>query len=131
VRDAAPHVRVLGAQSVRTNAMALALATGHAVDIPDLPTLCDGLAGRVDEEMYRQGLAALDAIATVEESEVADAIRALSRTHGLTVEGSGAVGVAALRSGRLAPERFPVVVTVTGANIERERFEALLAPGAQ
>jgi threonine dehydratase len=131
VRDAAPHVRVLGAQSVRTNAMALALAAGHAVDIPDLPTLCDGLAGRVDEEMYRQGLAALDAIATVEESEVADAIRALSRTHGLTVEGSGAVGVAALRSGRLAPERFPVVVTVTGANIERERFEALLAPGAQ
>lgn len=129
VRDAAPAVRVLGAQSVKTNAMALALAAGHAVDIPDEPTLCDGLAGRVDDEMFRQGKAALDAIATVEESDVAAAIRYLHRVHGLRVEGSGAVGVAALRVGALAPGRFPVVVTVSGGNIEQARWDALLASG--
>lgn len=127
VRDAAPAVRVLGAQSVKTNAMALALAAGGAVDIPDAATLCDGLAGRVDDEMFRQGQAALDAIATVEESDVAEAIAYLNRAHGLRVEGSGAVGVAALRSGAVAPERFPVVVTVSGANIEEARWRALLA----
>ncbi len=131
VRDAAPAVRVLGAQSVKTNAMTLALAAGHAVDIPDEPTLCDGLAGRVDHAMFRQGTAALDAIATVEEPDVAEAIVYLHRAHGLRVEGSGAVGVAALRSGALTPKRFPVVVTISGANIEQARWDALLATAAQ
>lgn len=126
VRDAAPQVRVLGAQSVRTNAMTRAIMAGRAMDIPDLPTLCDGLAGRVDREMYLQGKAALDAIATVEESDVADAIRDLHRTHGLRVEGSGAVGVAALSSGALRPTGFPVVVTVSGSNIADERWAALV-----
>lgn len=126
LRDAAPGVKVLGAQSVKTNAMTFALAVGHAVDVPDAPTLCDGLAGRVDDEMFAQGKAALDSIAMVGEAEVADAIRHLHRVHGLRVEGSGAVGLAALRSGALKPERFPVAVTITGANIETARWAALL-----
>lgn len=129
VREAAAGVRILGAQSVRTNAMALALEAGHAMDVPDLPTLCDGLAGRVDDEMFAQGKAALDAIATVEEDDVADAIRWLHAEHGLTVEGSGAVGIAALRSGRLRPQAFPVGVTISGANIARERWRAIVTPG--
>jgi threonine dehydratase len=126
-RDAAPHVRVLGAQSIRTNAMSLALAQGHAVDVPDLPTLADGLAGRVDDEMYRQGVAALDDIATVSEDAIADAIRLLNSDHALVVEGSGAVGVAALMTGALVPTAFPAVVTISGANIERTRWDALVS----
>jgi len=42
------------------------------------------------------------------------------------VEGSGAVGVAALRSGRLRPEAFPVAVTVSGANIDAARWAAIV-----
>jgi threonine dehydratase len=116
VRGTAPGVRILGAQSVRTNAMALALDQGHAVSIPDLPTLADGLAGAVDEEGYEQGKASLDAIATVEEEEIAAAMEWLLREEGVTAEGAGAVGVAALMSGRLKPANFPVAVTVTGRN---------------
>jgi len=126
LRGAAPGVRILGAQSVRTNAMALALASGRPTEIPDAPTLADGLAGLVDEEMLAQGQAALDAITAVEEEEIADAIVWLHREHGLTVEGSGAVGVAALRAGRLAPQGFPVAVVVSGANIDRAKHDALL-----
>ena len=126
LRDAAPAVRIVGAQSVRTNAMSLALASGHATDIPDLPTLADGLAGLVDAEMLAQGQAALDAIVTVEEEEIAEAIRWLHTAHEVRVEGSGAVGVAALRSGRLRPEAFPVAVTVSGANIDAARWAAIV-----
>jgi threonine dehydratase len=128
VRDAAAGVRLLGAQSVRTNAMGLAIAAGHAVDIPDLPTLADGLAGRVDDEMYAQGKAALDGIVTVEEEDIADAIRWLHQTHGLRVEGSGAVGIAALRTGRIVPNLFPLGVTISGANIAPERWRAIVTP---
>lgn len=127
VRDAAAGVRILGAQGERTNAMSLALAQDGPVDVPDLPTLCDGLAGRVDAEMYAQGKAALDAIATVPEEAVADAIAFLHRAHGETVEGSGAVGVAALRRGALKPQAFPVVVTVSGGNITADRRQAIVS----
>jgi threonine dehydratase len=126
VRDAAAGARILGAQSIRTNAMALALEQGRAVDIPDLPTLADGLAGRVDDEMYQQGRAALDAIVTVTEEAIAEAIRFLHETHALMVEGSGAVGVAALRSGALKPQAFPLAVTISGGNIDVEKWSQLV-----
>lgn len=126
LRDAAPAVHIVGAQSVRTNAMALALASGRATDIPDLPTLADGLAGLVDEEMLAQGRAALDGIVTVEEEAIAEAIRFLHEAHGLRVEGSGAVGVAALRSGAVRPTAFPVAVIVSGANIDSARWEGIV-----
>lgn len=122
IRGTVSGVRILGAQGVRTNAMTLALASGRATDIPSLPTLADGLAGLVDDEMLAQGQAALDAIVTVEEEEIGDAIAWLHREHGLTVEGSGAVGVAALRTGRLKPAAWPVAVTVSGANIDGLTF---------
>jgi threonine dehydratase len=120
VRGTSAGVRILGAQSVRTNAMALALAAGRAVTIPDLPTLADGLAGLVDDEMYAQGKASLDAIVAVEEEEIAAAIRWLHLEEGIKAEGAGAVGVAALLTGRLKPQAFPVVVTVSGGNIDAE-----------
>lgn len=126
IRGTAAGVRILGAQSERTNAMSIALATGRAATIPDEPTLAEGLAGLVDDEMLAQGQAALDAIATVTEEQIADAIRWLHGEEGLTVEGSGAVGVAALRSLALKPQVFPVVVVISGANIDRAKHAELL-----
>ena len=125
LRGMAPAVRILGAQSVRTNAMSLALASGRPTDIPDLPTIADGLAGLVDAEMLAQGQAALDGIVTVEEDEIAEAIAWAHREHGLTVEGAGAAGIAAIRTGKLKPKAFPTVVTVSGANIDATKWRAL------
>lgn len=127
LKGAAAGVRILGAQSVRTNAMALALANGEATDIPDQPTLADGLAGLVDDTMFAQGRAALDAIVTVEETAIADAIRWAHRSLGLTVEGAGAVGIAALRARRLNPRGFPLAITVSGANIDPGTHAEILA----
>jgi threonine dehydratase len=127
IRGTASGIRILGAQSIRTNAMTLALARGRATDIPSVPTLADGLAGLVDDEMLAQGQAALDAIVTVEEDEIADAIAWLHREHGLVVEGSGAVGVAALRTSRLRTAAWPIAVTVSGSNIDGPTFARITA----
>ena len=126
LRGVAPAVRILGAQSVRTNAMTLALASGVPADIPDLPTLADGLAGLVDAEMLAQGQAALDAMVTVEEEAIAEAIGWSHREHGLTVEGAGAVGIAAIRSGRLTLQAFPAVVVVSGANMDAAKWRGVV-----
>lgn len=127
LREVAPTVRIIGSQSERTNAMALALKSGTATDIPDLPTLADGLAGLVDDEMLAQGKAALDSMHVVTESSIADAIAFLWMEEGVRVEGAGAVGVAAVISSRLAEWEFPIAVTVSGGNIDEDRFDAIVS----
>ena len=120
LRAEAPAVSIIGAQSERTNAMALALAAGYPTDILDLPTLADGLAGLVDDEMLAQGRAALDSIVTVSEAAIANAIAYLWFEEGFKAEGAGAVTVAALLSGVIAAPNFPVAVIISGRNIDPE-----------
>ncbi|HEX8850566.1 MAG TPA: threonine/serine dehydratase [Gemmatimonadaceae bacterium] len=125
LRASAPAVRILGAQSERTDAMAKSLAAGRVVDIGHDPTLADGLAGAIDEEGLAIGRAALDAIVRVSEEEIGRAIAWLADEESLTVEGSGAVGVAALRAGLFADLPSPVAIVVSGGNIDPAVLERL------
>ncbi|HYD51514.1 MAG TPA: pyridoxal-phosphate dependent enzyme, partial [Gemmatimonadaceae bacterium] len=128
VRRVAPHVRLLGAQSERTRAMSESLRAGHLTEVPIEPTLADGLAGQIDEEAFDIGLHALDAMATVSEEAIGRAIRHLATAHGARVEGAGAVGVAALMERAFAePPRLPLVVIVSGGNIDEGRWKAVVA----
>jgi len=126
LRRVAPLVRIVGAQSVRTAAMARSLAAGRVVDIPSEPTLADGLAGGIEPDALAIGRAALDAIVTVEEDDLARAMAWLHRREGVTAEGSGAAAVAALRTGSIEPLSGPVVAVVSGGNVDRERLEGVL-----
>ncbi len=123
----APHVRVVGVQSERTDAMARAIEAGHVVEIESLPTLADGLAGQIDDDALTIGQATLDSIVTVSEDEIASAMAWLWLAEGVRAEGSGAVCVAALRTGRLSYLTPPIVAIVSGGNIDEGRFEAVLA----
>lgn len=129
LRRVAPEVTILGAQSVRTAAMARSLAAGCVVPIPSEPTLADGLAGGIDEFALDVGRHALDGMTTLEEDAIARAIAWLHREEGVTAEGSGAVGVAAILEGTLTIERFPCAVVVSGKNIDRAKLEGVLAVG--
>lgn len=131
VRSTAPRVRLVGAQSVKTNAMAASLAAGRRMDVPVPATLADGLAGQIDDVGFAIGRAALDEIVTVTEQEIAAAIAWLSHEHDLRVEGSGAVGVAALLHQRLRAPASPVAVVLSGGNIDDVRWRAIVdGPGA-
>jgi threonine dehydratase len=131
VRTVAPTVRMVGAQSVKTNAMAASLAAGHRVDVTVTPTLADGLAGQVDDEGFGIGRASLDEIATVTEQEIAEAIAWLSHEHDMRVEGSGAVGVALLLRDRMRTAAAPTAVVVSGGNIDESRWRAIVdGPGS-
>jgi threonine dehydratase len=131
VRTIAPTARLVGVQSAKTNAMAASLAAGHRVDVPVPPTLADGLAGQIDDEGFEIGRASLDEIVTVTEQEIAAAIAWLSHEHDLRVEGSGAVGVAALLHQRVGPVASPVAVVLSGGNIDDMRWRAIVdGPGA-
>lgn len=56
-----------------------------------------------------------------------EAVRFLAFEHGLVVEPSGAIGVAALMGGQVRFGSGPTVVVVTGRNLSRPLLGELLA----
>jgi threonine dehydratase len=125
VRATASAVRIIGAQSANTSAMARSLEAGRVVDTPVLPTLADGLVGAIDADGLDVGRHAIDEMIVVDESELAQAIAFLAREENVTAEGSGAVGVAALLS-RPVRAVDPVVVVISGGNIDPDVLLRLL-----
>jgi threonine dehydratase len=126
LRATRPDVRIIGAQSVNTSAMARSLKAGRIVDAPVLPTLADGLAGAIDEHGLDVGRHALDAIVTVEESDIVNAIAFLAREERVIAEGAGAVGVAALLTRAIDDIQWPAVVVISGGNIDPDVLERIL-----
>ena len=127
LRRVAPQARIIGAQSTNTAAMARSLEAKRVVEIEYLDTLADGLAGQIDEDALDIGLHALDDIVTPTEDEIGRAVVWLADRGQGRVEGSGAVGVAALLHNHIAQLRTPAAVIVSGGNIDPARFDALRA----
>lgn len=126
LRAVAPEVRIIGAQSENTNAMAASLAAGHRVEIETPPTLADGLAGQIDDEGFAIGQEAIDEMRVVTEEEIAGAIAWMAKEHGARIEGSGACGVAAMLGGEAGALEGPIVVIVSGGNIDEARWSAIV-----
>ena len=119
-------VRVVGVQAAASPGFAESLAASAPRSVAPSPTLADGIAvkrpGRVTWPIVSR---LVDEVVTVEEEEIASAMVLLLERAKLVVEGAGAVGVAALLSGKLAPARKgTTVVVLSGGNVDT----GLLAP---
>ena len=129
-KTVAPSIKVIGVQSEATPAMHAALDAVRLVDVPDLPTLADGLAGNIEAESTTFELVQryVDEVVLVREADIRAAIRFYARELHLIVEGSAAVGLAALLSGRINVSALqgPVVDIVTGGNIASETLKELI-----
>ena len=115
-----PGLRVIGVSMKRGAAMAASLAAGHPVEVQECPTLADSLGGGIglDNRLtFRMVSNLMDDLILLTEAEIAAGIRHLAAVEGETVEGAGAVGVAALLAGKVRPGG-PVVLPLTGANID-------------
>ena len=124
-----PGVRVVGVQAAASPAVLAAVENDGATPIVVQPTLADGLAGNIEAgsvtiDLVRRHVAD---IVTVTEDEIGDAIRFLAREHGLIVEGSGAVGVAALMHGKVTVDGGTTAVLLTGRNIAPKVLAAVLS----
>lgn len=116
-----PDVRLVGVQAEAVAPWRRFLADGGIDPVSaDAHTIADGIRVKLPGLLTRQVIARfVDAIVTVDDATIAEAmVRLLERTRTL-VEGAGAVGLAALMGGRvpLAPDR-PTVVVVSGGNAD-------------
>jgi len=128
VRALSPQTRIIGLSMQRGAAMASSLDAGHPVEVTELPTLADslgggiGLANRVTFAMCR---ALLDEVILLSEAEIAAAMRHIHAVTGDMVEGGGAVGVAAILSGRVAAQENTVCI-LSGENVAADAFARVL-----
>jgi len=120
-----PGVRVTGVQSERTRNMHDALEAGRIVDVPVVPTLADGLAGRTDATALDRVARWVDGVSLVDERSIAEAVRGLFGHHGAVAEGAGAVGVAAMLADKIRIDG-PAVVVISGRNIDPDRLARIL-----
>lgn len=98
--------------------MAWSFAAGGPVECDRVATFADGLAVRVAiPEAVALVKGVVDKMALVSEREMAHAIGTYARA-GIRVEGAAASALAALP--RLSEAEGPVVVLVTGRNIDEE-----------
>lgn len=124
-----PAIRVIGVTSRGAPAMYNHLkgARQGLARLPQLPTLAEGLSGEVEAGSITLDLAprVVDDVVLVEEDELRAAIVWLVEAHHLIAEGSGIVGVAALRAGRVDVS-LPTAAIVTGGNLDIDELRGLL-----
>ena len=125
---AAQGIAVFGVQSEASPALHAALAAGHLVGVQVLPSLADGLAGNVESGSITFDLirAHVRDLVLVSEAAIADAMAWLLLEEHVLVEGSAAVGVAALRERKITAEE-PVVVVLTGRNLAATSLQAVVS----
>jgi len=130
VKARAPGVRIVAVQPEASPALTESIRQGRALlEYPAGPTLADGLAGGIGEIVFAHR-DLIDDVLLVSEEEIEDAIVALLADDQVVAEASGAVGVAALRSGKWRADGRPVAVLVTGGNIDASVLRRLLSARA-
>jgi threonine dehydratase len=114
-----PAIRIIGCQSSASCAMARSLEENRPyLAFPSEETIAEGLEGGISQVTFELGRRLIDRMVLVEETEIRSAIRFLLEHHRLVVEGSGAVGVAALLYNHWSEPGSKVGVVLSGGNID-------------
>lgn len=128
-RAVRPAIRVIGVSMERGAAMAASLRTGEPVAVRECPTLADSLGGGIgipNRHTFALARAGLDDVVLLTEPEIAAGIRHAYRQEQEIVEGAGAVGIAALLSGKVRVDG-PTVLVLSGRNIDMALHQRIVA----
>jgi threonine dehydratase len=110
LRDVLPEVKIVGVQAAACAPLAGSTEVGY--------TIAEGIAVKHPGELTTALLGdLLDAVVTVTDEEISEAIVLLLERAKLVVEGAGAASVAALLAGRVKGEG-PVISILSGGNID-------------
>ena len=123
-----PNLRLVGVQPAASPPMYAHFETGSTDPMPIAPTLADGVAGNIERDSLTWRLCRehVDEVVLVEEDEIADALRWSLDVPRVLLEGSGVLGIAALRAGRIDATDRNVAVVTTGRNVSLETLRSVL-----
>jgi threonine dehydratase len=120
-----PSVKVIGVEPAGAAAMKASLEAGYAITLDRTHSIADGLMPvRPGDLTFAHVRRFIDAVVTVDDGQIADAVLWLFDRASVLAEPSGAATVAAALAGA-AQVDGPVVAVVSGGNVTRERLEEL------
>ena len=121
------NAAVWGVEPEGAPGMHRSLREGAAAHLDSVDTIADGLAPPMAGVLNHAILAAHAAgVALVTDEEIVRAMALLLERAKLVVEPSGAAGLAALLSGRIPDPAGPVVVVLSGGNVDPRTLGVLL-----
>ncbi len=130
VKSIMPKIHVVGVSMERGPAMVESLKAGKVVDIVEEPTLADALAGGLNKDnkyTFQMVQQYVDETVLVSEEEISEAILFCLNQHRTVIEGSAAVGIAALLTNKVQLLGNNVVVVLSGANISLPVLKKIMA----
>jgi len=121
VKALRPTVRVIGVEPAGAPKMTASRVAGHPVTLPKTASIADGLvAVRPGDLTFAHVQALVDEVLTVDDGEIASAVKWLFDNAKLVAEPSGAASVAAVL--RDKPAREDVVAVLSGGNVALEDY---------
>ncbi len=120
-----PRIRVVGVSISRSPAMLESLKAGKPVAVEEKDTLADSLLGGIGvENRYTLPLIRdnVDEHVLIEEEEIERAMYYALARHSLVIEGSAAVGIAALQSGKISVPGESVGIVVSGSSVDLTQY---------
>ena len=119
IRANKPDTTIVGVQAAAAAAYPMSLAAGHPIAADKMATMADGIAvglpGAVPFEVIRS---TVDRVDTVSEAALSRAMLQLLEHSKLVVEPAGAAGVALLNESTGVAWAGPIVVVLSGGNID-------------
>jgi threo-3-hydroxy-L-aspartate ammonia-lyase len=123
-----PEIRVVGIEPAAGDDTRRSLAAGERMRIDVPPTIADGLQATEPGELtFEVNRRLVDEVVTVTDEEIVAAMAFLFDRLKLVAEPSGAVGVAALLSGKLDARGRAVGAVLSGGNVGAARFAELIS----
>lgn len=123
-----PEMRVVGVEPEAGDDTRRSLEAGERIRIDVPRTIADGLqASEPGELTFEVNRRLVDEVVTVTDDEIVEAMAFLFDRVKLVAEPSGAVGVAALLSGKLEARGARVGVVLSGGNVGAARFAELVS----
>lgn len=125
-----PNPHIFGVQPMASPFFHSIFKRGTQAGVQDSPTLCDGLAGAIEQDSITIPLIKkfVQDIILVEENEIIQAMQYAWEVYGEPMEPSGAAGLAAVLSGKIPGK--PSTVIISGGNITPESHAQLIKPYA-
>ena len=130
LREKAPHVRIIGVESVAAPSMSASFAAGKPLEKPVRVTLADGIAvKRPGAKTVPIICNLVDEIVQVEEEDIALAIVSLLEKTKMLVEGAGAVPLASVLHKKIGGLSGKTVCLLSGGNIDVKTIAQVVERG--
>lgn len=122
------EIEIYGVQPENSPSMHNCFKADKLFTMDTLPTIADTCAGSIDLDSITFGLCQryVDDFLLLSEDEIADAMRLLFNEHRLVVEGSGALGVAAILKNKEFFKGKKSIAVICGKNIDIEVYKNIV-----